>query len=58
MEDEAELKRVAAAKDLFVMGPDCGTAFLDGVPFGFCNQIRRGEIGLGVLFFCFCFLSC
>lgn len=46
MDDEAELKRVAASQGLMVMGPDCGTAFLDGVPLGFCNQLRRGSIGL------------
>lgn len=46
MEDEGELKRYAAQRNLFVMGPDCGTAFLDGVPLGFCNQLRRGNVGL------------
>ena len=28
------------------MGPDCGTAILDGVPLGFANAVRRGPIGL------------
>ena len=28
------------------MGPDCGTAILDGVPLGFANAVRRGTIGL------------
>ena len=28
------------------MGPDCGTAILDGVPLGFANVVRRGSIGL------------
>jgi succinyl-CoA synthetase alpha subunit len=28
------------------MGPDCGTAILDGVPLGFANAVRRGRIGL------------
>lgn len=32
--DEVELKRLAAKKKLLVMGPDCGTAILDGVPLG------------------------
>jgi FdrA protein len=44
--DEVELKRLAAKKKLLVMGPDCGTAILDGVPLGFANAVRRGRIGL------------
>jgi len=44
--DEVELKRLAARKHLLVMGPDCGTAILDGVPLGFANAVRRGRIGL------------
>jgi succinyl-CoA synthetase alpha subunit len=44
--DEVELKRLAAKKKLLVMGPDCGTAILDGVPLGFANAVRRGCIGL------------
>jgi succinyl-CoA synthetase alpha subunit len=44
--DEIELKRLAERKGLLVMGPDCGTAILDGVPLGFSNVIRRGRIGL------------
>ena len=44
--DEVELKRLAARKNLLVMGPDCGTAILDGVPLGFANAVRRGSIGL------------
>jgi FdrA protein len=44
--DEVELKRLAAKKKLLVMGPDCGTAILDGVPLGFANAVRCGRIGL------------
>jgi FdrA protein len=44
--DEVELKRLAVKKSLLVMGPDCGTAILDGVPLGFANAVRRGRIGL------------
>jgi FdrA protein len=44
--DELELKRLAIRKRLLVMGPDCGTAILDGVPLGFANAVRRGRIGL------------
>jgi hypothetical protein len=28
------------------MGPDCGTAILNGVPLGFANVVRRGPIGI------------
>jgi FdrA protein len=44
--EEVELKRLAVKKHLLVMGPDCGTAILDGVPLGFANAVRRGRIGL------------
>ena len=44
--EEIVLKRYAAAHDLLVMGPDCGTAIIAGVPLGFANVVRRGDIGL------------
>ncbi|MGE3912846.1 MAG: acyl-CoA synthetase FdrA, partial [Chloroflexota bacterium] len=44
--DEIALKRLGRQKNLLVMGPDCGTAILDGVPLGFANAVRRGRIGL------------
>jgi succinyl-CoA synthetase alpha subunit len=28
------------------MGPDCGTAIVDGVPLGFANAVRRGAVGV------------
>ncbi len=43
---EVELKRLARRKGLLLMGPDCGTAILDGVPLGFANAVRRGRVGL------------
>lgn len=46
MADEVALKRKAAQKGLLVLGPDCGTAILAGVGFGFANRVRRGSIGL------------
>ena len=46
VEEEIELKRLGRQKGLLVMGPDCGTAILDGVPLGFANAVRRGRIGL------------
>ena len=46
IDEEIELKRLAVKKRLLVMGPDCGTAILDGVPLGFANVVRRGRVGL------------
>lgn len=46
VEQEVWLKREAHARGLIVMGPDCGTAILDGIPLGFANTVRRGDIGL------------
>jgi len=44
--DEIELKRAAQRKGLLVMGPDCGTAIINGIGLGFANRVRRGAIGL------------
>jgi succinyl-CoA synthetase alpha subunit len=44
--DEVALKRDAAQRGLLVMGPDCGTAIVDGIPLGFANAVRRGAIGV------------
>jgi succinyl-CoA synthetase alpha subunit len=46
LEDEVLLKREAQARGLLVMGPDCGTAIVGGVPLGFANAVRRGAIGV------------
>jgi succinyl-CoA synthetase alpha subunit len=43
---ERVLKQLALKKDLVVMGPDCGTAIIRGVPLGFANVVRRGRVGL------------
>lgn len=43
---EVALKTLARRKNLLVMGPDCGTAIIGGVPLGFANVVRRGHIGL------------
>jgi FdrA protein len=45
-ESELALKRFAQERNLIVMGPDCGTAIVNGVPLGFANVIRRGPIGV------------
>ncbi|SQI39697.1 membrane protein FdrA [Leminorella richardii] len=44
--EEVDIKRYATAHDLLVMGPDCGTAIVNGLPLGFANAVRRGAIGL------------
>ncbi|MDD5220929.1 MAG: acyl-CoA synthetase FdrA [Candidatus Bipolaricaulis sp.] len=46
VEDEIALKDEAKARGLLLMGPDCGTAILNGIPIGFANVVRRGPIGL------------
>jgi FdrA protein len=46
LDDEIELKRTAQEKGLLVMGPDCGTAIVNGVGLGFANKVRRGPIGV------------
>lgn len=44
--DEVTLKDAAAARDLIVMGPDCGTALVGGAALGFANAVRPGRIGM------------
>ena len=46
IEDEVELKRLAIAKGLLLMGPDCGTALIGGAPIAFANVVPRGDVGL------------
>lgn len=46
LEDEVELKRTAQERGRLVMGPDCGTAIIDGAGLGFANAVRKGRIGL------------
>ena len=46
IEDELSLKQKALKKGLLMMGPDCGTAILNGVPLAFANNVPRGKIGI------------
>lgn len=46
IKDELRLKKMAVDKGLLMMGPDCGTAIINGVPLCFANVVRRGKIGL------------
>lgn len=45
VETEVELKKFARDKGLLVMGPDCGTAIINGIPLAFANVVNRGDIG-------------
>jgi len=46
VEDEIALKDEAVRRGLLLMGPDCGTAIVSGVPLGFANVARRGPVGI------------
>jgi len=46
VEKEIELKKYAKEKGLLVMGPDCGTAIINGIPLAFANIVSKGDIGL------------
>jgi FdrA protein len=46
LEQEVALKRYAAARDLLVMGPDCGTAVVGGIGLGFANVVAPGPVGI------------
>ena len=46
VEEEVELKEMALERGLLMMGPDCGTAILNGKPLCFANVVRGGSIGL------------
>jgi len=46
LDEEIALKRYGASKGLLVMGPDCGTAIVNGQPLCFANVVRRGTVGV------------
>ncbi|MGN8027834.1 acyl-CoA synthetase FdrA [Microbacterium sp. 22242] len=46
VQDELALKTLAHENGLLVMGPDCGTAIINGVGLAFANAVRRGSIGI------------
>ena len=46
VDEEVRLKTMAVERRLLMMGPDCGTAILDGSPLGFANVVRRGRVGI------------
>ncbi|MBT5050507.1 MAG: acyl-CoA synthetase FdrA [Rhodospirillaceae bacterium] len=46
VEQEIALKREARDLGLLMMGPDCGTAIINGLPIAFANKVTRGNIGI------------
>jgi FdrA protein len=46
IEDEVALKARATERGLLVMGPDCGTGCIRGIPLGFANAVGDGSVGL------------
>ena len=46
LERELELKQRARDLGLLVMGPDCGTAYINGVPLAFANAVNKGSTGV------------
>jgi succinyl-CoA synthetase alpha subunit len=44
--DEVALKSEARDAGRLLMGPDCGTAIINGVPLAFANKVPRGTVGL------------
>lgn len=46
LEDEVALKGLGAQRGLLVMGPDCGTARLNGIALGFANVVPDGPVGI------------
>src|SRR5258708_4780377 len=46
IEQEQRLKALAVKNGLLLMGPDCGTAIINGVGLGFSNVAPRGSIGI------------
>lgn len=46
LDEEVELKQAGRESGLLVMGPDCGTSLIHGVPLGFGNLVSRGPVGI------------
>jgi succinyl-CoA synthetase alpha subunit len=46
LEDEVSLKQEARELGCLVMGPDCGTAIINGTPLAFANKMPTGDIGI------------
>jgi FdrA protein len=46
LEEEIALKKLAQQRGLLLMGPDCGTALINGRPLCFANVVPSGAIGI------------
>lgn len=46
IDEENELKDYAVEHGMLMMGPDCGTAIINGTALGFANVVRRGRVGI------------
>lgn len=46
LDTEVALKKYGRDHGLLVMGPDCGTAIINGAPLAFANIVPRGPIGV------------
>ncbi len=46
LEEEIKLKEIAREKGLLVMGPDAGTAIINGVALGFADEVPPGPVGV------------
>jgi succinyl-CoA synthetase alpha subunit len=46
VEDELEIKTVAAAKGVLIMGPGAGTSIINGKGIGFSNAVNTGPVGV------------
>lgn len=44
--DEVRLKKYAHEHGLLMMGPDCGTGIISGIPLAFTNVVKPGNIGI------------
>lgn len=46
LDDELKLKQLGQRCQRLVMGPDCGTALIQGTPLAFANRVPSGDVGL------------
>ena len=46
LENEVSLKKLAQERGVLMMGPDCGTAIINGRPLCFANVVPRGPVGV------------
>jgi len=46
LEEEIALKEFAIKRGLLVMGPDCGTSIISGIPICFANVVKPGTVGV------------